>query len=87
VEVYTQFEQNLGSPLLNFQFWQYIIWGLAVRSMYLMPHQRLFDKKVKESVNKLEDEIAEINERYRTYYFPYLNFITRYMQTALTYYG
>ena len=48
-----------------------------------MPHKRLFDYKLMEAKDKSEEELENIEERYRTYYFPYLEFITRYMEPAL----
>jgi hypothetical protein len=83
VQVYSQFEQDIGSRLLKIPFWSSIVWGLATRSMYIMQHSKLYEFKLQMEAGKCEEDVDTINQMFNQYYMPYQGFIRYYMQIAL----
>jgi len=79
VQVYTEIEKDLNLQLLGPLFWNNVNWGLSIMSYKLNNHTKMFDMKINASLTANGEELDKINMDFHNYFFPYLNYLDKYM--------
>ena len=83
IQVYTFYQEQLQTQLLNHDFWKCIAWGLGMMSKTIRSYEKVYDEKISALESATDDQKPEIEFFYQQYYMPYMTFIGNYLQMAI----